>query len=116
MVPVSKASFLGVIRDFLMSPEPWRCCWPALPGSMLALRNQGPVDATPPEKDDGGGAVLKQFGKATYPLALREGTNVRDGFVEVKFKPISGSEDRAGGIVWRAKDPKQLLRRSSSSR
>jgi hypothetical protein len=56
------------------------------------------------EKDDGGGAVLKQSGKATYPLALREGTNVRDGFVEVKFKPISGSEDRAGGIIWRAKD------------
>jgi hypothetical protein len=51
-----------------------------------------------------GGAVLKQSGKATYPLALREGTNLRDGFVEVKFKPISGSEDRAGGIVWRAKD------------
>ena len=56
------------------------------------------------EKDDGSGTVLKQSGKATYPLALREGTNVRDGFVEVKFKPISGSEDRAGGIVWRARD------------
>ena len=56
------------------------------------------------ERDDGGGAVLKQSGKATYPLALKEGTNIRDGFVEVKFKPISGSEDRAGGIVWRAKD------------
>jgi hypothetical protein len=35
---------------------------------------------------------------------LKEGTNIRDGFVEVKFKPISGSEDRAGGIVWRARD------------
>jgi hypothetical protein len=29
---------------------------------------------------------------------------VRDGFVEVRFKAISGSEDRAAGIVWRAKD------------
>ena len=56
------------------------------------------------ERDEGGGAVLKQSGKATYPLALKEGTNIRDGFVEVKFKPISGSEDRAGGIVWRARD------------
>ena len=56
------------------------------------------------ERDDGGGAVLKQSGKATYPLAFKEGTNIRDGFVEVKFKPISGSEDRAGGIVWRARD------------
>jgi hypothetical protein len=59
------------------------------------------------EKDDtapSGGLVLKQSGKATYPVALKEGTSIRDGFVEVKFKPISGSEDRAGGIVWRAKD------------
>jgi hypothetical protein len=56
------------------------------------------------ERDEGGGAVLKQSGEATYPLALKEGPIVRDGFVEVKFKPIAGSEDRAGGIVWRARD------------
>jgi hypothetical protein len=56
------------------------------------------------ERDANGTAVLKQSGKATYPLALKEGTNVKDGFVEVRFKPISGSEDRAGGVVWRAKD------------
>lgn len=56
------------------------------------------------ERDEGAGAVLKQSGKASYPVALKEGTNIRDGFVEVKFKPISGSEDRAGGIVWRARD------------
>ena len=58
------------------------------------------------ERDDTApqGHVLKQSGKATYPLALKEGTSIRDGFVEVRFKPISGSEDRAGGLVWRAKD------------
>jgi hypothetical protein len=56
------------------------------------------------ERDEGGGAVLKQSGKATFPLALKEGTNIRDGFAEVKFKPISGSQDRAGGLVWRARD------------
>ena len=56
------------------------------------------------ERDEGGGAVLKQSGTATYPLAFKEGTSLHDGFVEVKFKAISGSEDRAGGIVWRAKD------------
>jgi hypothetical protein len=27
-----------------------------------------------------------------------------DGFVEVKFKPVSGREDQAGGLVWRWKD------------
>jgi hypothetical protein len=56
------------------------------------------------ERDEEAGVVLKQSGKATYPLALKQDTAFRDGFVEVKFKPIAGSEDRAGGIVWRAKD------------
>jgi hypothetical protein len=58
-------------------------------------------DDTAPSK----GHVLKQSGTATYPLALRDRTSIKDGFVEVKFKPLSGSEDRAAGLVWRAKDP-----------
>jgi hypothetical protein len=48
--------------------------------------------------------VVKQSGHADYPLLFRNGTGVKDGFVEVKFKAVSGSEDRAGGLVWRAKD------------
>ena len=61
------------------------------------------------EKDDTAPSkcnVLKQSGTATYPLALKDGTNVKDGFVEVKFRAVSGSEDRAAGLVWRAKDAK----------
>src|SRR5262249_44991736 len=50
------------------------------------------------------GAVLKQSGTATFPLALKEGTRLKDGFVEVKFKPMAGKEDRVGGLVWRAQD------------
>jgi 3-keto-disaccharide hydrolase len=57
-------------------------------------------DDTAPSK----GLVLKQSGKATYPLALKEGSSIKSGFVEVRFKPIAGSEDRAAGLVWRAKD------------
>jgi hypothetical protein len=72
-------------------------------GWLLTMTGKGTPKWTI-ERDEGGGAVLKQSGKATFPLALKEGTNVREGFVEVKFKPLSGSEDRAGGIVWRAKD------------
>ena len=48
--------------------------------------------------------ILKQSGKASYPLALKNGTRIKDGYVEAQFKAISGSEDRAAGIVWRAKD------------
>jgi hypothetical protein len=72
-------------------------------GWLLTMTGKGTPKWTV-ERDEGGGAVLKQSGKASYPLALKEGTSVRDGFVEVKLKPISGSEDRAGGIVWRARD------------
>lgn len=58
------------------------------------------VDETAPSKSN----VLKQSGQATYPLILKNDTNIKDGFVEVKFKAVAGSEDRAAGIVWRAKD------------
>ncbi len=57
-------------------------------------------DDTAPSKPN----VLKQSGEATYPVCLKDDTNLKDGFVEVKFKPISGKEDQAGGLVWRAKD------------
>src|SRR5207245_400070 len=30
--------------------------------------------------------------------------SLKDGFVEVKFKPVSGGEDQAGGLIWRFKD------------
>jgi len=58
------------------------------------------AEATAPSKPN----VLRQSGQATYPLAIKAGTSIRDGFVEVKFKAVSGSEDRAAGIIWRAKD------------
>jgi len=57
-------------------------------------------DATAPSKPN----VLKQSAQATYPICLKDDTNVKDGFVEVKFKALSGKEDQAAGLVWRAKD------------
>jgi len=48
--------------------------------------------------------VLLQSGSGTYPWCVKSGTTIADGFVEVKFKPISGREDQAGGVVWRWKD------------
>ena len=48
--------------------------------------------------------AVKQSGRATYPLLLKNETMVKDGFVEVRFKAILGSEDRAAGIVWRVRD------------
>ena len=58
------------------------------------------ADDTAPSKPN----VLKQSGQATYPVCIKDDTSLKDGFVEVKFKPISGREDQAGGLIWRAKD------------
>lgn len=57
-------------------------------------------DDTAPSKPN----VLKQSGEAAYPVALKNDTLLKDGFVEVKFKAISGREDQAAGVMWRAKD------------
>ncbi len=48
--------------------------------------------------------VLKQSGQGTFPVCFKNDTNIKDGFVEVKFKPIAGKEDQAGGVIWRLQD------------
>jgi hypothetical protein len=58
-------------------------------------------DETAPSKPN----VLKQSGVATYPVCIKDDTSLKDGFVEVKFKAVSGKEDQAGGLIWRCKDP-----------
>lgn len=57
-------------------------------------------DDTAPSKPN----VLKQSGEATYAVCIKDDTSIQDGFVEVKFKPLSGVKDEAGGVIWRAKD------------
>jgi hypothetical protein len=48
--------------------------------------------------------VLRQSGAAPFPWCVRKDVALADGFVEVKFKALSGREDQAGGLVWRWKD------------
>ena len=57
-------------------------------------------DETAPSKTN----VLKQSGEATYPVCIKNDTALKDGFVEVKFKSVSGKEDQAGGVIWRCAD------------
>lgn len=57
-------------------------------------------DATAPSPPN----VLKQSGSGTFPWCVRTAAAVEDGFVEIKFKPIAGRKDAAGGVVWRWKD------------
>jgi hypothetical protein len=78
----------------------------APPGWLVTLTGKGESkwaverDDTAPSKPN----VLKQSGEATFPVCIKEDTSIKDGFVEVKFKPVSGKVDQAGGVIWRCKD------------
>ena len=48
--------------------------------------------------------VLKQSGRGDFPWCIRQGTSIADGYVQVRFKPLAGNEDQAGGVVWRWTD------------
>jgi 3-keto-disaccharide hydrolase len=58
------------------------------------------ANATAPSRPN----VLKQSGEATFAVCLHTNSMLKDGFVQVKFKPLSGKEDESGGVIWRAKD------------
>ena len=59
------------------------------------------------EKDPdaaGNTCVLKQSGQADYPVCIKDDVSLKNGYVEVRFKPVSGKEDQAGGLIWRVQD------------
>jgi hypothetical protein len=58
------------------------------------------ADASAPSQPN----VLKQSGHGTYPWCVKKDVALTDGFVQVRFKPISGKEDQAGGLIWRWQD------------
>lgn len=48
--------------------------------------------------------IVRQSGRATFPVLLKDDTSIKDGFIEAMFMPIAGAEDRAAGLIWRAVD------------
>jgi hypothetical protein len=77
-------------------PPDWTCGLTGK-GSPTWLIEADPSAPSPPN-------VLKQSGSGTFPWCVKKGVSIADGFVEVKFKPLEGREDQAGGVVWRWKD------------
>lgn len=63
-----------------------------------------PVWTVEPDGPAGEPLVLKQSGKGRFPWCVKADTSLSNGWVEVRFKAISGKEDQAGGLVWRWKD------------
>ena len=79
----------------------------AAPAGWTATRTGSGTAKWAIEKDESAPSkpnVLKQSGQATFPVCIKNDTNLKDGFVEVKFKPVSGKEDQAGGVIWRTRD------------
>lgn len=79
----------------------------AAPLGWTATQTGGGTAKWSVEKDDSAPSqpnVLKQSGAATFPVCIKNDTNLKDGFVEVKFKPVAGKEDQAGGVIWRVRD------------
>jgi len=62
------------------------------------------------EKDDSAPSrpfALKQSAwtpKPSFPLCIKRDASLKDGFVEAKFKPLSGTNDQAAGVIWRYRD------------
>ena len=77
-------------------PAGWTC---TQTGSGQAKWAVAPDDTAPSKPN-----VLKQSGQATYPVCLENDSSLKDGNIEVKFKAVSGREDQAAGLVWRARD------------
>ena len=57
-------------------------------------------DASAPSRPN----VLQQSGAGTFPWCVLRNSSLESGFVEVRFKPLQGREDQAGGVLWRWKD------------
>lgn len=77
-------------------PAGWQCGVTGS-GSPKWTVERDPTAPSPPN-------VLRQSGSGDFPWFVKVGTSLANGFVEVRFKPISGREDQAGGLVWRWKD------------
>src|SRR5262249_42753089 len=73
-------------------------------GDGAASRWEVTLDPTSPD----GAKVLAQLSATRsfrrFPLAIYPGLDIASGTLSVRFKPISGGVDQAGGLVWRYRD------------
>jgi hypothetical protein len=61
-------------------------------------------DATSPAKPKVLAQLSEDRTSGRFPLAIYSGEMIRNGYIEVRFKPVSGSVDQAAGLVWRYRD------------
>jgi len=79
--------------------------WTVTPNPQWEIRKDSSAPSPPYvfaqiSKDAGGDAP-----DARCPLAILNERDVKDGDLSVRVKPVAGKEDRAGGLVFRYRDP-----------
>jgi hypothetical protein len=77
-------------------PTEWVCGVTGSGGSRWTVE----PDAGAPSQPN----AVKQSGVGDFPWCALKTVSMSDGYVEVKFKPLSGRRDQAGGVMWRWKD------------
>ncbi|HWB87342.1 MAG TPA: hypothetical protein VG675_24580 [Bryobacteraceae bacterium] len=82
------------------------------PGWTIAMTNRGEPPVWQIMRDHTAATqpyVFAQLSKDTsagrYPLAILDNPKMHDGDLSVRLKPVSGRDDRDGGLVWRYRDP-----------
>ena len=77
-------------------PAEWICGVTGSGGSRWTVE----ADASAPSKPN----IVRQSGVGDFPWCALKTASMADGYVEVKFKALSGRSDQAGGVMWRWKD------------
>ncbi len=100
LVNIYLTSFAGTEHFDQMKPGEAPPGWTATKTGQGEPKWSVERDETAPSQPN----VLKQAGEATFPVCIQTNARIKDGFVEVKFKPVSGKKDQAGGVIWRCQD------------
>ena len=76
------------------------------PGWLAGITGTGEAKWSVVEVADApsGPNVLRQSGTAKFCWCVQTNQQLRNGYAAVKFKPVSGKEDQAGGLIWRWQD------------
>lgn len=79
--------------------------------SLVAMTDKGQPprwqivdDPTSPAKPKVLAQLSEDRASGRFPLVIYPGERVGNGYIEVRFKPVSGTVDQAAGLVWRYRD------------
>jgi hypothetical protein len=81
------------------------------PGWTVAMTNRGGAPRWEILKDQTASTQPYVFAQIStdptenrFPLAILDESNLRDGELSVRIKPVAGRADQSGGLVWRYRD------------